>query len=304
MRQLTLTLIIIVSINNLNAQITINGVVTDRHGVVLPGAGIEELYTTHNTNVDINGKFSITVNDTSKIRVSCLAYRDIIFAASKFNGDTIRMKPIRQWLRRIEIPSGIGASRSSMSVGFYGDINGMPYGSTLSFNIPYSFKRFFYQTASASLKTDFQSNTDFNINLAQKRIISKPIYSLGAVFDFHYRDLSKNEYRIKINDYKIKASNYFFDFVTICGGVLYRNSKTENDGVYGVLGINKTLFRTKSSLSAELSFVDDNIEYSLSFTQDFPVKVRFLRKLELGIIYKNYVRYDELNFVLTYRFSL
>jgi hypothetical protein len=304
MKHLTLILIVLLSIINLNAQITINGVVTDKHGNVLPGAAIEELHTTHWAIADTCGKFSITVNDTSKIRVTYLAYRDIVFLASKFKGDTIRMKPERHWFSEIVIPCGINPYPRSMSVGYYGDVNGMSYGFALSAFIPYHYKRYIWSIVSANIKTDFQSNTDIDISLAQYNIVAKSKYNLKAMVNYHYRDLSKNENWVKIDDYDIKTYHNLFYFVTICGGAGYRNNKTGNSGIYGILGIGKTIYRAKSSLSAELSIVEENVEYSLSLTQNFHEMRKYLRKLELGISYKNYVSCDELNFVLKYKFFL
>jgi hypothetical protein len=306
MKQLTLILIILLTINKLNAQITINGNIVDENGIYLIGASIQELNTFSSVFSGIDGKFSILVSDSSKIRISFIGYLDTIFAVNEFAGDTIRMRPEPE-------PELLDLSafdyyrfpyKPSMSIGNYGDFNGLPYGIVLSSFIPYVFEKSVLLWTTLMLKTDFQSNTDFSLCLGRKYIITKSNYRLSASLNFHYRDLFTNNNLIRVNDYRLECYNYLFHFITIYGGIIYRDNQTETNGTYSMIGLSKYISKTESVFSGEIAFVENDFEYSFLFSQGFSRKIPILKDIELGIEYKKYNRYDEYNFILSYSFFL
>ncbi len=61
--------------DNLDAQLSISGTVTDPSGEALPGATVVEKGTGNGTITDVDGKFSLNVNEGSILSVSFVGYR-------------------------------------------------------------------------------------------------------------------------------------------------------------------------------------------------------------------------------------
>jgi hypothetical protein len=294
-------------VNKLFGQITISGHVIsdDIYGEESeqPGATITELNTTNSVISGINGEFSILVNDTSKIIIKFVGCYDKIFKASEFHGDTIKLENDDTAIEELE-RHHITFYPSS-TVELYSDFNLLPYGISISHYRPYFFKRR-YSSNEYSLSifmtflTDFKLNTDFYAAISSDfPIIRLQNLRTTSSFNYHYRNMNINNNELRIDDYELSLLNRLFSFLYVYGGILYRNNiKIDDKNIYAMLGLSKSI--KKINFYGDLTFIDNNFEYSLSASRSF---YRILHGFSIEIRYNNYIEYDELKFRLSYRIS-
>jgi len=283
---------------DLSAQITINGVIIDENREVVVGASILETNTSYGTVSDIDGKFSISISDTSKLQITFIGYYDTIIIASDFVGDTIQMRA--QPYDTIGISVTHYDYFNTMNIGYYGDINRMPYGFTFYYFRPYLLGKPLMMNTNLTFKTDFNSNIDFKVRFGKSDIIQKEKYRLSSTFYFHWRDLTIDNIEYRINDYEFLIRNYFFNFLHLSGGLLIRDEFSKAIAYGGLIGIDASYTKTLSHLSLEFTQIRNDYEYSIALYQRLARNTWILRDFQIGIEYQNYIEYDELNLLLRY----
>lgn len=279
-------------------QIDLTGVIVNEENDGMPGATIWEMDTKKGAVSDLDGKFVITVNDTSRIQISYVGYYDTIFLATDYSTDTIRMRPMPY--------DSVGFSTMhyhyyrTKTIGYYGDFNKMPYGLTLYYFRPYLLRKTVLVNTNLTFKTDFDENTDFTFRFGKSDIIRKEKYRLSSTFYFHFRDLMVNQQDYRVNDYKLMLRNYLFNFIHLSGGVMYRDNFTIDNDLGFVLGFDGSIWKTMSHLSGELNLIENDFEYSVALYQRLAKNIRVLRSIQIGFEYNKYLNYDELNFLMRY----
>ena len=73
-------------------QMTVSGTIIDDSGLPVIGAGIFEKGTTNGTVTDIDGRFSITVNENAVLSISCVGY--VTQEVQTAPGQTITSSPL------------------------------------------------------------------------------------------------------------------------------------------------------------------------------------------------------------------
>ena len=95
---------------------TISGIVTDaQDGLPLPGVAVIEKGTTNGTKTDVNGKYSITVNEKSKLIFRFLGYTSKELKLPKSDRMNVSLKPEIHELGEVVV-TGYAGSRKEMAL--------------------------------------------------------------------------------------------------------------------------------------------------------------------------------------------
>lgn len=95
---------------------TISGIVTDaQDGLPLPGVAVIEKGTTNGTKTDVNGKYSITVNEKSKLIFRFLGYTSKELKLPKSDRVNVSLKPEIHELGEVVV-TGYAGSRKEMAL--------------------------------------------------------------------------------------------------------------------------------------------------------------------------------------------
>ncbi len=99
-------------VNTITAQYRISGVITDESGSPLPGVTIIEKTTTNGTISDLDGKFELTVNDSSSIiSLSYLGYLSEEIPGIHLNTNHISLQPDMNTLEEV-VTSGYSSQKT------------------------------------------------------------------------------------------------------------------------------------------------------------------------------------------------
>jgi hypothetical protein len=298
LRYYLLLFIGLIILNDLSGQILIKGTLIDENCYEMPGASILELNSSNGLISDVEGKFTILVSDTSMIQISFVGYYDTIIIASDFVGDTIQMRAqpydsVDIWVTHYDY-------FNTMNIGYYGDINRLPYGFTFYYFKPYLFGKPLMINTNLTFKTDFNSNFDFKVRFGKSEIIRKEKYRLSSTFYIHLRDLTIDDTKYRINDYEFLIRNCFFNFLHLSGGLLIRDEFSNAVKYGGLIAIDASISKTLSHLSFDLVHIDNDYEYSVALYQRLARNTRVLRDFQFGIEYQDYLDYNEINLIMRY----
>jgi hypothetical protein len=279
------------------AQIEIKAVIfDDENNVPVIGASIVEINTGNGVVSDYSGRFTITVNDTSKIRVSYLGYTDFILHPQEFKDDTLYLSIDSTKLIDVHYYSA-----KMFYLGYFGDMKRLPFGFSTFYFHPYLFGQTILLSGQVSYKTDFDSNYDLICVLGRTKIVEFRNYLLSVSASFQKRELNT----LEIIDYKIVFNNYLFNtFATSIGfGIKedLNNEYTLNKGL--LFGLSKNFGKTLTYVSGDIAMYNGYSEYGFQILQRLSKYKRFWRNLRFGLDYQNYKDYDEFNLILRYAIS-
>lgn len=277
------------------AQIEITGVVFDDE-IKLPvvGANIIEINTSNGVISDYSGRFKLTVNDTSKVRVSFIGYVDCIINPQDFQNDTVRLYSDPAIL----ISLNHHYYANTYHIGYYGDLKKMPYGFTAYYFRPYLFRKSILLSTQLLYKTDFASNYDFKLSLTRSEIVKFRKYRLSSSIFYQKRESNS----LLIKDYDLLLNNYILNSFTLITGF---GIKEDFSGEYRmdngvILGLGKYFGKTMTYIRGDISRYRSYSEYELLILQRFSDYKRFWSKLKFGVNYQYYNDYAEFNFILRY----
>lgn len=282
-----------------SAQSNIKGVVLDGEtNLPVVGANVYELNTENGVVADFSGRFKLIVNDTSKVKVAFVGYQDVIISPLSFKNDTVWLYPDTNLLISMEHYY----YTNTYHVGYYGDLERMPYGFTAHYFQPYLFGQTILLLSQISYKTDFASNYDFKISLNRLNILELNKYKLSSSISYQKRELNN----LFVKDYNIRIHNYIINSFHINAGYgIKKNIHNDNKVDHGVMvGISKSINQTLTFIDADITRYKGYSECKFMVLQRISNNKKFWRNLRFGINYLYYKDYDEFNFILRYRNSL
>lgn len=217
-RLITIIVLLFVIVNISFGQKTITGTVLlkefEEEKEAIGGVIITEKGTINSTTSDIDGRFSIIINDTSNVLVfsfiGCVTREVILNDILEIE---VTLKPYihyEAWDQKIRFNLNSGVINN-------------PYGVGIGFSIPLS-KTSFAFTSSIRYQADFVSNQAIIASLEFKRIRLSPL--LGLSFESNYRNIS-GEANYKQNYYSIESILSYLQNNLFIG---YTHINLEKDG--------------------------------------------------------------------------
>ncbi|KXX71081.1 hypothetical protein [Flammeovirga sp. SJP92] len=283
-------------------QIEVYGKVVDSSEYELAGAIITEVGTNNICIANEAGDFKFYTSDTAMIQISYIGYLDTLIEASKVQGETITLKMDMQVE---EIALSCWGYSKNFTFGYYGDFSRMPFGITTHYFRPSFFGYTFLLSGQLNYKTDFNTNYDFKFYLNKSNVIRSQYYTLHIWGQYHSRQIEIDSKKNEIKDYQLTFDNSIENFIVgISPGVIYRTEQYDTEhqqfGVY--MGLNYVVSKINQSWYFNYSYFFDYSEYSIAVYQKFFKNKKTLRNFLIGLDYKKYRRYDELNISLKYNY--
>jgi hypothetical protein len=302
-KQIPLLLFFLLTSSVLFSQINITGVVVDTAGIEIPDVSLHEMYTTNGTTTDISGKFSLTVSDTALIQFAFIFYKDTIIPANKLSNETVKLELRDDYDDIIFCPVDYAGT---FSVGYYGDINNLPYGMNLYVFRPQLFRIPVLLFINAYYKTNFESDYDLKLKLTRSDVIKNEKYSLNLGLEYQNRQLNLSDFNYQVQDYQITFTNSFQNIISFAPGLVYREEKRIEQEYH--LGYYLSLFKSFNNIgqtvSVNLTYFGDYSEYSCAIYQKLSINNWFLSRFQIGLIYSGYREYNDFSilfrYVLTY----
>lgn len=109
-KSIFLILCLLCSIGAMAQKKTVTGVVTDGGGEAIIGASVVEVGTTNGVITDFDGRFSLSVSPTGKIKISYIGYQAQTIEMKDKNSFTIKMKEDSELLEEVVI-TGYGGKQ-------------------------------------------------------------------------------------------------------------------------------------------------------------------------------------------------
>jgi len=295
-KQILLLFLILFSNSVIFSQTLITGkVCVDSVDLELPGASVVEMNTSNGTTTDIDGDFVLNVKDSSFIQFSFVGCYDTILPANKLDNAVIILRS-----RELgEIFTDPHYERT-LNIGYYGDVNYLPYG--INF---YTFQpNLFMMFGSLYYKTNFESDYDLKITFTKSQLIKRNNYKLNIHGEYHKRNFNLSKLNYQAIDYQVSFGN-ITEIIGFAPGLIYREEKiTEFEYRLGYyLSIYKGFHNIGQTISASYTYFGDYSEYRLAIFQKLSNYNWFFSRFQIGLIYNNFREYDDFSILLRYKIS-